>query len=114
MSSTHDDRVADCLVRAATDILSHRWDGVVLPALGEGPRRRIDLRTSIGQVKDKPLTESLTRLTSSGLVNRTTSNASSPVVYELTALGRSFHDGPLTALAVWAQEHGEEVLESMS
>lgn len=104
-------RVADCKVRAATDLLSHRWDGVVLAALGEGPRRRVELREAIGQVKDKPLTESLARLLKAGLITRISYRQAPPsVVYELTPLGRSFHDGPLRALGVWAQEYGEDLL----
>lgn len=80
--------VADCRVRAATDLVSHRWDGVVLAALGTGPCRRIELREAIGQVKDKPLTEALGRLTSTGLISRRRDGRAS--VYELTPLGRSF------------------------
>lgn len=105
------DRVADCQLRAATDLLSHRWDGVVLAALGSGPRRRVELRTFIGQAKDKPLTEALGRLVDAGLVVRTSHRrASSNVVYALTPLGQSFHDGPLQALGTWAQQQGEELL----
>ncbi|WP_232847823.1 winged helix-turn-helix transcriptional regulator [Occultella kanbiaonis] len=105
-----EDRVADCHVRAATDVLSHRWDGVVLAALGDGPRRRVDLRARIGQVRDKPLTEALARLLAAGLISRREGAGAAPgVVYELTPLGRSFHDGPLQALATWAQRHGHEL-----
>jgi DNA-binding HxlR family transcriptional regulator len=112
LSSAWDGRVADCRVRAATDLLSHRWDAVVLAGLGDGPRRRVELREAIGQVKDKPLTEALARLMAAGLIARTSFKQAPPsVVYELTPLGRSFHDGPLRALAEWAQEHGEEMLD---
>lgn len=112
-SGDRDDQwVADCRVRAATDVLSHRWDSVVLAALGEGPLRRVDLRSSIGQVKDKPLTEALARLCEAGLVARRRYRAAPPgVVYELTSLGQSFHDGPLRSLAEWAEDHGEELLD---
>lgn len=107
-----DERVADCRVRAATDVLSHRWDGVVLAALGAGPLRRVDLSREIGQVKDKPLTDALRRLTTSGLIMRhRPHHAPSTVVYDLTSLGRSFHDGPLQALATWALEHGDTLLD---
>lgn len=100
---SHGEWVVDCRIRAATDLLSHRWDGVVLAALGAGPRRRVDLRTFVGQVKDKPLTEALGRLMAAGLVARRQEGQAS--VYELTQRGRSFHDGPLTALAAWVREH---------
>lgn len=107
-----DARVADCRARAATDVLGHRWDGVVLAALGAGPHRRVELREAVGQVRDKPLTESLARLVASNLVVRRRCNQTpSTVVYELTTLGRTFHDGPLQALASWAQEHGDGLLD---
>ncbi len=107
-----DERASDCLVRAATDVLSHRWDGVILAVLGSGAHRRFELRDAIGQVKDKPLTEALTRLTAANLIVRHhISDATPRSAYELTQLGRTFHDGPLRALASWAQEHGEGLLE---
>ncbi|MGW9158321.1 MULTISPECIES: winged helix-turn-helix transcriptional regulator [unclassified Microbacterium] len=108
-----DERVADCRVRAATDVLSHRWDGVVLAALGAGPRRRVELLAAIGQIKDKPLTEALSRLMTANLVARRHDAGSSPINrYELTPLGRSFHDGPLQTLAAWAEQHGEQLLDT--
>jgi DNA-binding HxlR family transcriptional regulator len=111
-SAAVDVRAADCRVRAATDVLGHRWDGVVLAVLGAGPHRRVELREAIGQVRDKPLTESLARLMESNLIVRRRRNQTPPgVVYELTALGQTFHDGPLRALASWAQEHGEGLLD---
>ncbi len=107
-----DDAVADCNVRAATDVLAHRWDGVVLAALGNGSLRRSELRAHIGQIKDKPLTEALNRLVAAHLITRARLQSAPPsVFYELTPLGRSFHDGPLQALATWAREHGYELLE---
>ncbi|WP_350349041.1 helix-turn-helix domain-containing protein [Agromyces sp. G08B096] len=109
--SRGDDRVADCHVRAATDVLSHRWDGVVLAALGSGPRRRVELLRTIGQVRDKPLTEALTRLSEANLIVRREVRNPPGMSYELTPLGQSFHDGPLQALASWAHEHGEELLQ---
>jgi DNA-binding HxlR family transcriptional regulator len=111
-SDEGDARVADCRVRAATDVLGHRWDGVVLAALGAGPHRRVELRAVIGQIRDKPLTESLARLMASNLIARRRCDRTPPVVvYELTALGQTFHDGPLRALASWAEEHGEGLLD---
>ncbi|SKC66134.1 winged helix-turn-helix transcriptional regulator [Krasilnikoviella flava] len=111
MTTADHDFVADCRVRAATDVLAHRWDPVVLAALGEGRARRVDLKDRIGGMRDKPLTESLARLVRWGLVERERHRESPPrVTYGLTALGWTMHDGPLTALAAWAVEHGDELL----
>ncbi|MDF2559561.1 MAG: transcriptional regulator, HxlR family [Microbacterium sp.] len=107
------ERMADCRVRAATDVLSHRWDGVILAVLGAGPHRRVELRAAIGQVKDKPLTEALSRLIAANLVARRQDTGSPSInLYELTPLGRSFHDGPLQTLATWAAKHGEQLLDA--
>jgi DNA-binding HxlR family transcriptional regulator len=103
--------VADCRVRAATDVLAHTWHPVVLAALRAGPRRRIDLRQGIGGISDKSLTQALARLIAMSLVSRTRFAEAPPrVEYALTDLGRSFADGPLAALGTWAAAHGEELL----
>ncbi|WP_016699820.1 winged helix-turn-helix transcriptional regulator [Actinoalloteichus spitiensis] len=102
---------ADCRIRAATDLFTHRWDPVVLVALGEGPRRRRDLRWAIGGLSDKVLTEALRRLLRQGLVDRRSLPAAPPhVEYRLTGLGESLVRGPLRELARWIGEHGDELL----
>jgi len=107
------DLVADCRLRAATDLFAHTWDPVVLAALRPGPRRRRDLRAAIGGMSDKVLTEALHRLGAHGLVGRRTFAQAPPrVEYELTPLGRSLVDGPMRALGDWITEHGDELLEA--
>lgn len=102
--------IADCNTRLATDLLSHRWDAVVLAGLSDGPRRRAQLLVAVGAASDKSLTESLRRLTASGLVAPVAGATSRHVRYGLTALGASFVHGPLRALGLWAVKHGHEVL----
>lgn len=105
------DLVADCRLRAATDLFAHTWDPVVLAALHEAPRRRRDLREAIGGIADKPLTESLRRLRAAGLITRRTYAEAPPrVEYALTPLGHSLADGPMRALGHWITEHGDELL----
>ncbi|MFI1357831.1 winged helix-turn-helix transcriptional regulator [Streptomyces sp. NPDC020898] len=105
--------VADCRLRAATDLFTHTWDPVVLAALREGPRRRRELRTVIGGVSDKVLTDSLRRLLAAGLLERHAHREAPPrVEYALTRLGQSLVEGPMTALGRWATEHGDELLEA--
>lgn len=108
-----DEFVADCRVRAATDLFAHTWDPVVLAALAPGPLRRRELREAIGGVSDKVLTQALHRLLASGLIGRRAHAEAPPrVEYALTGLGRSLVDGPLKALGHWAQEHGDELLDA--
>ncbi|MGI5126182.1 winged helix-turn-helix transcriptional regulator [Pseudonocardia sp. CA-107938] len=103
--------IADCRLRATTDLFLHRWDPVLLAALADGPRRRAELLTAIGGISDKVLTESLRRLLANGLVARTRRGGAPPRVdYALTALGTSLVDGPLQAMGRWTLEHGDELL----
>ncbi|CAL9576158.1 winged helix-turn-helix transcriptional regulator [Streptomyces sp. enrichment culture] len=105
--------VADCSLRAATDLLAHTWDPVVLAALRAGACRRGALRASIGGISDKVLTETLRRLTANGLVVRRAHAKAPPrVEYALSDLGRSLVEGPMAALGQWVAEHGDELLEA--
>jgi len=103
--------IADCRLRAATDLFLHRWDPVLLAALADGPRRRADLLAAVGGISDKVLTESLRRLLVNGLVARARHGGAPPRVdYALTALGASLVEGPLRALGSWTLEHADELL----
>jgi DNA-binding HxlR family transcriptional regulator len=106
-----DELLADCRLRAATDLLAHTWDPVVLAGLRPGPRRRRDLLTAIGGVSDKALTETLRRLLANGLIARHPRPAAPPhVEYALTPLGTTLVDGPMRALAAWTLTHGDALL----
>ncbi|WP_030526099.1 winged helix-turn-helix transcriptional regulator [Nocardia rhamnosiphila] len=112
MTDYHDrsDPIADCRLRGALDLFAHTWDPVILAALADGPRRRVDLRTGIGGIRDKTLTEALRRLLSRGLIARRPEPDAPPAVeYRLTELGVSLVDGPLRALAAWVRDHGDEL-----
>ncbi|WP_406364652.1 winged helix-turn-helix transcriptional regulator [Streptomyces sp. NBC_00645] len=105
--------VADCRLRAATDLFAHTWDPVVLAALREGPRRRRVLRASIGGISDKVLTDTLRRLLTGGLIGRHAHAEAPPrVEYSLTRLGQSLVEGPMRELGRWVVEHGDELLEA--
>lgn len=105
--------VADCRLRAATDLFAHTWDPVVLAALRGGPRRRRELRTTIGGISDKVLGESLHRLLATGLVERHAHAEAPPrVEYALTGLGQSLVEGPMAALGRWAIEYADQLLEA--
>ncbi|MCM3894003.1 winged helix-turn-helix transcriptional regulator [Gordonia sputi] len=91
---------ADCFVRLGVELISHRWDAVVLTALRAGPARRVDLIASIGGISDKSLHQSLVRLRDRQLVRR--GDAST---YALTDVGSSLATGSLLDLARWAEQH---------
>jgi DNA-binding HxlR family transcriptional regulator len=105
--------VADCRLRAATDLFAHTWDPVVIAALRPGPRRRRELRAAIGGISDKVLTEALHRLTGHGLITRHGYAEAPPrAEYSLTPLGQSLADGPMRALGRWITDHGDELLDA--
>lgn len=104
--------VADCQLRLATDLVAHAWDPVVLSALRSDPRRRRDLLAGIGGISDKVLSQAITRLAMSGLIDRATVPGTRGVEYRLSELGTSLADGPLTALAQWVAQYGGAVREA--
>jgi len=111
--SESDELVVDCRLRAASELFAHTWDPVVLAALRPGQRRRHELRSAIGGMSDKVLTEALRRLITNGLVERHAYAQAPPRVdYGLTALGRTLVDGPMAALGQWIVEHGDELLDA--
>ncbi|HEX7164019.1 MAG TPA: helix-turn-helix domain-containing protein [Trebonia sp.] len=116
MNASHDhceELVADCRLRAATDLFAHTWDPVVIAALRPGPQRRHELRAAIGGISDKVLTETLRRLAGQGLVVRHAQAEAPPrVEYALTPLGQSLADGPMRALGRWITDHGDELLDA--
>ncbi|MEU4314399.1 helix-turn-helix domain-containing protein [Nocardia sp. NPDC024068] len=106
----HTEPIADCRLRGALDLFAHTWDPVLLAALAAGPRRRVDLRTEIGGISDKALTEALRRLIGRALISRHPGRHAPPgVEYRLTDLGAGFVDGPLRSLAAWVSEYGDEL-----
>jgi DNA-binding HxlR family transcriptional regulator len=107
--------VADCRLRAATDLFVHTWDPVVLVALREAPLRRRELRARIGGVSDNALTLALHRLLGHGLIERRRYAQAPPrVEYGLTDLGSSLVAGPMAALGAWMDDHGEDLLAAQA
>ena len=97
--------IADCRTRLAFDLVGNTWHPVVLWALKNGPRRHGELRTRIGGISAKVLTEAVRKLERDGLVERASG------AYQLTELGVSFL-GPIEGFGRWAAEYGDQVLEA--
>ncbi|WP_424211299.1 winged helix-turn-helix transcriptional regulator [Streptomyces sp. BI20] len=112
MTPDPDPLLADCRARLAFDLLSNTWNPVVLWALRDGPRRPRELRSRIGGISAKVLTETLRRLRSHGLITRTAHPGAPPHVdYALTDLGRTLL-APIGTLGAWAFAHGDEVAKA--
>ncbi|WP_275291730.1 helix-turn-helix domain-containing protein [Amycolatopsis sp. La24] len=99
------DFIADCRTRLAFDLVANTWHPVVLWALKNGPLRHGELRTRIGGISAKVLTEAVRKLERDGLVERADG------AYRLTELGVSFL-GPIEGFGRWAAEYGDRVVEA--
>ena len=102
---------ADCRARIAFEVVSNRWDSVVVYILGEqGPMRPRTMLSRIGGISPKALNDALRRLEYNGLVERRRFAEAPPRVdYALTEAGTALL-GPIRALGAWAADHADAVL----
>jgi DNA-binding HxlR family transcriptional regulator len=96
---------ADCPTRLVLDRIGDKWTVLLVILLSEGPMRFTELRTHLGRVAPKVLTQSLRRMERDGLVTREVFAEVPPrVEYTLTDLGHSLA-GPIAVLGDWAEVH---------
>ena len=101
-----------CPSRVIMQRLGDKWAPLVFLALKGGPRRFSQLRTDIGGVTPKVLTQTLRTLERDGLLKRTVyPEVPVRVEYELTGLGHTVL-GPMDVLRAWAQDHAALVLQA--
>jgi DNA-binding HxlR family transcriptional regulator len=99
----------DCPSRTVLDRISDKWTALIVLVLLGGPLRFSQLRTRVGGVAPKVLSETLRRLERDGIVTRTDHHEMPPrVEYELTTLGRSL-EGPIRAITEWAESHMRQI-----
>ncbi|MFR9730036.1 winged helix-turn-helix transcriptional regulator [Saccharopolyspora sp. MS10] len=99
-----------CPTRVVLDRVGDRWTSLVVLNLADGPLRFTRLRSAIGGVAPKVLTQTLRAMERDGLLNRTAHAEVPPrVEYELTELGQSLRE-PIRAITGWAEAHVSEIL----
>jgi DNA-binding HxlR family transcriptional regulator len=104
---------ADCPARLAVDLFASAWLPVVVYTLRDGPMRPGALRTVIGGISQKVLTQTLRRMERMALVERRRYAEAPPrVEYELTEAGRDLLV-PILALGDWTDKHGAVVLAAV-
>ena len=92
-----------CPVEHTLAVVGGHWATLVVRDLLGGRKRFGQLRTSLGQISPKTLTEKLRRLEAQGIVSRHVYAEVPPrVEYELTARGRSL-EPVLGALWEWGE-----------
>lgn len=102
----------DCPSRIVFGRIGERWTMFVILALADGPLRFTQLKSRVGVVTAKVLTETLRALERDGLVSRAVFHESPPrVEYALTPLGVSLLD-PIQAMREWAERNVPELLAS--
>ena len=99
-----------CPSRTVLRHVVDRWIPLVVTVLADGPSRFGELRSRIGGVTPKVLTQTLRSMERDGLVTRTQLPGVPPRVdYELTDLGRSLQ-APIGALRTWIQDNSAQIL----
>ena len=99
-----------CPSRTVLRHVVDRWTPLVVTVLADGPSRFGELRSRIGGVTPKVLTQTLRSMERDGLVTRTQLPGVPPRVdYELTDLGRSLQ-APIDALRTWIHAHSARIL----
>jgi DNA-binding HxlR family transcriptional regulator len=100
---------ADCPMRQMLNLVGDKWTPPVLYLLSSGTKRYTDFQRQIPGVSKKMLTQTLKRLESAGVVQRTVYAIVPPKVeYNLTPFGEKLIE-PIAALADWAWQHQEEL-----
>ena len=100
----------DCPSRVVLDRIAGKWTGLIVLSLAEQTLRFGELRTQIGGVAPKVLTQTLRSMEDDGLVHREVYAEVPPrVEYALTDLGHSLLE-PLTAVQDWAERNVSTIL----
>ncbi len=100
---------ADCPMRQMLDLVGDKWTPPILYLLSSGTKRYTDFQRQIPGISKKMLTQTLRRLESAGVINRTVYPIVPPKVeYYLTPFGEKLIE-PIAGLAKWAWQHQEEL-----
>lgn len=103
---------AACPSRLVLQRIGDKWTPLVIQALKAGPGRFTAIRSAVGGVTPKVLTQALRALERDGLVARTVYAQVPPRVdYALTDLGATLLE-PLDAVRAWAETHAATILDS--
>jgi DNA-binding HxlR family transcriptional regulator len=99
----------DCPTRLVLDRIGDKWTVLVVLLLSDGPLRFSELRSHLGRVAPKVLTQTLRRMERDGLVTREIFAEVPPrVEYALTDLGSSLIE-PIAVIADWAEVNVEGI-----
>lgn len=99
----------NCPMRQLVTIIGDKWTLPVLYVLRQNTRRYSELQREIPGISKKMLTQTLRRLESDNIVNRTVYPVVPPKTeYSLTTFGMELIE-PLEIVADWARKHQAEL-----
>lgn len=100
-----------CSVETTLQLIGDKWKVLILRDLMEGKKRFGELRSAIGSVSQKMLTQQLRAMEEDGLITRTVYAEVPPKVeYSLTQLGLKLRI-VLDAMSEWGQSYQEAYCE---
>ena len=106
--------LGDCPERAILDQITNRWATLILAALMAGPTRFSALKSQLGGISQKMLSQNLKTLVRDGLVERSVEPTNPPqVTYALTELGADLTT-PLIGLVRWISSHTNQILQNQA
>lgn len=101
-------RRPECTVERTLDVIGAKWTTLILRELLAGTRRYGELKSALGRVSPKTLTERLRALEAQGILTRTVYPEVPPrVEYTLTERGRSLGE-IIGAMAEWGAQWGAQ------
>jgi DNA-binding HxlR family transcriptional regulator len=107
--SAHDVMQDACPTRQVLGRVSDKWTMLIVMALGDGTLRFSQLRSRVGGVTQKMLTQSLRGLERDGMVSRHVyPTVPVTVEYALTPLGSSLGEA-VSVIRDWAYAHMNEI-----
>jgi DNA-binding HxlR family transcriptional regulator len=101
------DNICFCPLTGLLDVVAKKWALLIIAILGnEGEKGFNELKSDLGCISPKPLSDTLKNLEKAGLVNKEVLPTSPPTVrYSLTPDGRELRSH-LVPLLVWVSGHG--------
>lgn len=100
-----------CPVEVTLQLIGNKWKVLILRDLFEGTKRFSQLKTSLGNISQKVLTENLRELEKNQIINRKVYSEIPPKVeYSLTHLGKTLKP-IINSMYIWGEKYKNNDLE---
>ena len=100
-----------CPVEVTLQLIGNKWKVLILRDLFEGTKRFSQLKTSLGNISQKVLTENLRELEKNQIINRKVYSEIPPKVeYSLTHLGKTLKP-IIDSMYIWWEKYKNNDLE---